>query len=159
MLVKHVDIGRRTVFRDARSVRTKNRKTITSTFFPIGEDIEPIVIEWVGFLTKEKLFGPDDPLFPSTKIALDENKLFAPVGLTRKCWTNPGAIRRIFRRAFEGAGLPYYNPHLCRRTLGVLCQRVCKTPEEDKSLEPKFGARKRPDGAGELRRRCIASPS
>ena len=133
MLVKHVDLERRTVFHDARSVRTKNRKTITSTFFPVGDDIQKIVADWIAFLTKEKLFGPDDPLFPATQNGFNENKQFAPVGLSRKCWTNPGAIRRIFRRAFEGAGLPYYNPHLFRKTLGVLGQRVCKTHEELKA--------------------------
>jgi hypothetical protein len=68
MSLRHVDLGRRTVFQDARDVRTKNRKTFTSTFFPVGEDIEAIVADWISFLTQEKLFGPDDPLFPATRI-------------------------------------------------------------------------------------------
>jgi integrase len=133
MLVKHVSLERRTVFHDARSVRTKNRKTITSTFFPVGDDIEGIVADWIAFLTKEKLLGPDDPLFPATQNGFNENKQFAPIGLARKGWTNPGAIRRIFRRAFEEAGLPYYNPHLFRKTLVALGEKVCKTPEEFKA--------------------------
>lgn len=133
ILIKHVDLERRTVFHDARSVRTKNRKTITSTFFPVGDDIEKIVADWIAYLTKEKLFGPDDPLFPSTRIGLDENRQFTPVGLTRECWTSPGAVRRIFRCAFETAGLPYFHPHLFRKTLGAFGQRVCKTPEELKA--------------------------
>lgn len=133
MLVKHVDPVRRKFFQDARQVRTKNRKTTEPTYFPVGDDIEMIVAEWIEFLTKEKLFGPDDPLFPSTQNGLDENKQFTPIGITRKCWTNPSAIRRIFRRAFEAAALPYYHPHLFRKTLGALGQRVCKTAEELKA--------------------------
>jgi integrase len=133
MLIKHVNLDRRAAFHDARSVRTKNRKTITSTFFPVGDDIEKIVADWIGFLTKEKLFGPDDPLFPSTRIGFDENQRFAPVGLTRKCWTNPSAVRRVFRQAFETAALPYFNPHRCRKTLAVIGLRVCKTHEELKA--------------------------
>lgn len=133
MLIKHVDLERRTVFHDARSVRTKNRKTIISTFFPVGDDIEKIVADWIAFLTKEKLFGPDDPLFPSTRIGLDENRQFMPTGLARAGWTNPSAIRRIFRQAFEASGLPYFHPHLFRKTLAALGQRICKTPEELKA--------------------------
>jgi hypothetical protein len=40
MLERHVNLEERTVFQDAREVRTKNRKTFTSTFFPVGTDIE-----------------------------------------------------------------------------------------------------------------------
>ena len=70
MLIRHVDLDRRTVFHDARDVRTKNRKTFTSIFFPVGTDIETIVGEWISFLAKERLFGLDEPLFPSTRIKL-----------------------------------------------------------------------------------------
>ena len=133
MLIKHVDLERRTVFHDARSVRTKNRKTITSTFFPVGDDMEKIVTDWIEFLTKEKLFGLNDPLFPATQNGLDVNGHFTPVGLSRKCWTNPGAIRRIFREAFDSANLPYFNPHLCRKTIAALGLRICRSHEELKA--------------------------
>jgi hypothetical protein len=43
--LKHIDIAPRTVFQDAREVRTKNAKTFTSTFFPVGRDIEAFVDE------------------------------------------------------------------------------------------------------------------
>ena len=66
MAVRHVDVTRRSVFHDARVVRTKNRKTFMSTFFPVGEDMQAIVAEWISFLAKERMFGPDDPLFPAT---------------------------------------------------------------------------------------------
>ena len=91
MLVRHVNVAERTVFQDAREVRTKNRKTFTSTFFPVGSDIEAIVVDWISFLTKEELFGPDDPLFPATRVAIGEEGLFAAVGLNRVGWRNATA--------------------------------------------------------------------
>ncbi len=129
MKIRHVDLERRSVFHDAREVRTKNRKTYTSTFFPVRGDFEAIVVDWVSFLTKEKLFGPDDPLFPAAKIAVGSNGLFSAVGLNRVAWNHAGPIRRIFRQAFERTGLPYFHPHSFRKTLAALGERLCQTPE------------------------------
>ena len=66
--LRHVDPERRVLFQDARTVRTKFSKTFETWFFPVGEDIEEIVIDWLRFLTEEKLWGLDDPLFPSTQV-------------------------------------------------------------------------------------------
>jgi integrase len=133
MLIRHVDLARRTVFHDAREVRTKNRKTFTSIFFPVGTDIESIVAEWISFLTRERLFGLDEPLFPSTRIEVGATGLFEPTGLDRVGWRNAAAIRRIFRRAFDSVGLPYFNPHSFRKTLGALGEKLCTTPEQFKA--------------------------
>jgi site-specific recombinase XerC len=96
MLVRHVDLDRRTVFHDARGVRTKNRKTFTSTFFPVGTDIESIVAEWISFLTKERLYGPDEPLFPSTSSRLEQQG-----SSNRPAWTaSAGATRPPFGASF-----------------------------------------------------------
>jgi integrase len=115
--LKHLDIARRTLFQDARDVKTKRAKTITTVFFPVGPDFEQIVSAWVAELTTEHLFGPDDPLFPTTRLTLDANGLFAANGIERRPWTSAGPIRDVFRHAFERAGFPYYNPHSLRRTL------------------------------------------
>jgi integrase len=124
MLVRHVNLEERTVFQDAREVRTKNRKTFTSTFFPVGGDIEAIVVDWISFLTKESLFSPDDPLFPATRVEAGKEGLFAAVGLNRVGWRNATAIRRIFQEAFERADLPYFNPHSFRKTLAALGEKL-----------------------------------
>ncbi len=123
--LKHVDMDRRLLDQDARSVRTKNRKTFPTWFFPIGDDIEAIVREWKGYLEEALFFGPDDPLFPKTRIGLNEGQ-FAPVGLERAHWSNADPIRRIFRESFESAGLPYFNPHSLRTTLIRLGMTACK---------------------------------
>ena len=83
MLVRHVNLEERTVFQDAREVRTRNRTTFKSTFFPVGSDIEAIVVDWISFLTKESLFGPDDPLFPATRVEVGKGaflQLSASIG-------------------------------------------------------------------------------
>ena len=139
MSIRHIDLDQRTVFQDARTVRTKNRKTFTSWFFPVGYDIETIVVEWINYLKTEKLFGLDDPLFPSTQIALDENGFFATAGLDRKHWQNAGPIRRIFRDAFESAGLPYFNPHSFRKTLTILGERICPNMEAFQAWSQNLG--------------------
>lgn len=139
LAIKHVDLERRQVFQDARDVRTKNRKTITTWFFPIGADVEEVVREWVKYLRYEKLFGPDDPLFPSTRVTTGQDGLFGARRLLRSNWSNAGPIRRIFKQAFESADLPYFNPHSFRKTLAQIGERVCRTPEEFKAWSQNLG--------------------
>ncbi len=135
----HIDLARRTVFHDASTVRTKARKTFTSTFFPVGEDIEQIVADWVHTLRADCMFAETDPLFPQTRVGLNDRGDFAPEGLLRKHWANADPIRKLFRLAFEAAGLPYFNPHSVRNTLAQLGQRVCRTPEEMKAWSQNLG--------------------
>jgi integrase len=142
ILVRHVNLEERTVFQDAREVRTKNRKTFTSTFFPVGGDIEAIVVDWISFLTKESLFGPDDPLFPATRVEVGKEGLFAAVGLNRVGWRNATAIRRIFQESFARADLPYFNPHSFRKTLAALGEKLCRSPEEFKAWSQNLGHEK-----------------
>lgn len=137
--IGHVDLQARTVFQDARTVRTKNRKTFTSWFFPVGEQIEAIVADWIDYLRGELMFGADEPLFPATRIGLGPDGSFAIDGLERRHWTSAAPIRRIFREAFEAAGLRYYNPHSFRHTLARMGQQVCKTPEALKAWSQNLG--------------------
>jgi integrase len=139
MSLRHVDVTHQSVIQDAREVRTKNRKTFTSNFFPVGDEIKSIVTDWIAYLRTEKLFGPSDPLFPSTEILRGASGHFENTGLSQNHWSNAGAIRRIFRAAFEAAGLPYFNPHSFRRTLTALGENLCKTPESFKSWSQNLG--------------------
>lgn len=137
--LKHVDLAARKVFQDAREVRTKNRKSFTTDFFPVGDDVEIIVCDWINDLTEQLLFGPDDPLFPATKVARNNSGLFGAAGLSREHWKNAAAIRRIFRTAFEAASLPYANPHSFRDTLARLGETRCRTPEDFKAWSQNLG--------------------
>jgi integrase len=115
MKLRHVDLKKRSINQDAREVRTKTRKTFVSVFFPVSEEVERIVSEWIAELESKQLFGAGDPLFPSTEIGLNKEGHFAPIGLSRHHWANAGPIRKIFKSAFENAGLPYFNPHSFRK--------------------------------------------
>jgi integrase/recombinase XerD len=141
MKLKHVDIAGKSVFQDAREVKTKFSKTFTTFFFPIGEDIVAIVRDWVTFLRQEKLWSGEDPLIPSTAIVSGENQLFEAIGFDKRHWSTAKPIRTVVREAFQDAGLPYFNPHSLRKTLARLGEQVCRTPEEFKALESELGAR------------------
>src|SRR3984957_6182265 len=115
--LKHIDIERGLIEQDSREVRTKRAKTFTSWFFPVGDDIRRIVVDWVAFLREEKGFGPDDPLFPKSKVAPGDDLAFRAVSLDRAPWANANPVREIFREACARAGMPYFNPPLFRNTL------------------------------------------
>jgi integrase/recombinase XerD len=136
---KHVDIVEGKIVQDAREVRTKFSKTFTTWFFPVGEDVRQIVVDWVQYLDTLQLFGPSDPLFPATVVVQDQYHLFQTGGLSRRHWSNATPIRTIFKEAFTGAGLAYANPHSFRKTLAQLGERLCRTPEEFKAWSQNLG--------------------
>jgi len=140
--LKHIDLSAGCFFQDARDVKTKFSKTFTTFFFPVGDEILAIVVDWVQSLRDVLLWGYDDPVFPSTRIAFGVSKQFEVVGLDRKHWSNATPIRTIFRDAFVSAGLTYFNPHSFRNTLVQLGETICKTPEEFKAWSQNAGHEK-----------------
>lgn len=137
--LKHVDLANRLVFQDPRAVRTKASKAIRTWFFPIGGPAEEIVSEWISELRNGQHWNEEDPLFPATAIGLNAERQFEAIGLLRSTWSNADPVRKIFRTAFESAGLPYFNPHSFRKTLARLGEQVCKTPEEFKAWSQNLG--------------------
>jgi len=140
--LKHIDLIAGCVNQDARDVNTKFSKTFSTFFFPVGEEIRSIISEWVSFLRDEKLWGNEDPLFPATRIELNDNHQFQATGLSRNHWSNATPIRKIFHEAFERAGLPYFNPHSFRNTLVKFGEEACKTPEQFKAWSQNLGHEK-----------------
>ncbi len=140
MKLKHVDLMAGCVQQDARDVKTKFSKTFTTYFIFVGGEARAIVEDWVRYLREEKLWSGDDPLFPANRVEYgSESRQFERVGLDRKHWSNATPIRKIFREAFERAGLPYFNPHSLRNTLVQLGQRVCRSPEDFKAWSQNLG--------------------
>jgi integrase len=139
MKLKHVDLSQHLVEHDAREVRTKFSKSFPTYFFPVGDDIRDIVVEWVALLRTELLFGFDDPLFPSTRVVVDDDGRFKSQGLDRRPWSNAEPIRKVFKQAFEEAGLPPFNPHSLRKTLAQLGQKKCRTIEQMKAWSQNLG--------------------
>jgi len=140
--LKHVDLTTDCVHQDAREVRTKFSKTFATYFFPVGDEIRQIVVDWVTYLRQEKLWGNDDPLFPATRVALGKTRQFEAVDLERRHWRGAAAIRKIFRVAFTNAGLPYFHPHSLRHTLVRLGEERCRSPEAFKAWSQNLGHEK-----------------
>jgi integrase/recombinase XerD len=137
--IKHLDVGAKTVFFDAREVKTKGAKTFKTRFYPVSGEAEDICIAWEKELREVHLFWPEDPLFPSTAMAPDANGVFASTGLARTTWASANPIRAIFRAAFAGAGLPYFNPHSVRKTLVSLMYSLKLSQREQKAWSQNMG--------------------
>jgi len=139
MKLKHIDLVAGCVNQDAREVKTKFSKTFTTYFFPVGDEILEILVEWVTYLQDERLWGNDDPLFPATLMKVGSSCHFEAVGLDRKHWSTASPIRTIFKNAFIGAGLEYFNPHSFRNTLVKFGLENCKSAEHFKACSQNLG--------------------
>jgi integrase len=137
--LKHVDVPSRSVYLDAREVRTKFSKTFTANFFEVGDEVREIFQGWIGELRDQELWGNDDPVFPATNTRLGPDHAFRVAGVKKEHWASSSPIRGIFRAAFGAAGLPYFHPHTFRRTLVALGEAVCRTPEEFKAWSQNLG--------------------
>jgi integrase len=137
--LKHVDLNAGRLDQDARDVKTKFSKTFSTWFFPVGGDALAIITEWIAHLRGPLLRGDNDALFPQTKRGMGPDGAFMPVGLERYGWSTSEPVRRIFRAAFERAGLPYFPPHSFRHMLVQLGERICDTPEAFKAWSQNLG--------------------
>lgn len=140
--LKHVNLEDASVHQDAREVRTKFSKTFRTWFYPVGGDALAIVHDWVAHLRDHLLWCDGDPLFPATLVEIGPTRQFEAVGLDRRCWSSAAPIRRIFRAAFERAGLPYFHPHSFRDTLAQLGECICQSPEQFKAWSLNLGHEK-----------------
>ncbi len=137
--ISHVNLDENCFFQDAREVDTKFSKTFNSFFFPVGYEFKQIFVDWVQYLTQTKLYGPNDPLFPKSEMAINDKQQFEAKGLKPEHWSTANPIRRIFKQAFIQAGLEYFNPHSFRNTLVTLGKTKCQTPEVFKAWSQNLG--------------------
>ena len=123
----------------ADGVRTKNSKTIITTFFPIGWD-EPsrYFLEWYGYL-ESKGFAPDDPIFPATSSEISTKKAYSKESISRSFWSDTGSARKIFEKRCENAGVKYYHPHSYRHLVVSLMSKMRLTEEEKRAISLTLG--------------------
>jgi site-specific recombinase XerC len=135
---KHVKPAARQVDQDATEVNTKFGKNMLTSFFPVGQDIEQIVVDWV----KERMeagAGPDDPLFP----AKPRHRLPGDTAPDKHtAWLTTGPVRKVFRDGCRAAGIDYIKPHSVRSTLMLLGLEMCATWEELKAWSQNLGHEK-----------------
>jgi integrase len=134
-----IDPAQGFVDQDARHVRTKFAKTFRTWFMPVSDRALEIVRDWHDELSGDSARGPADPLFPATAMALDDGGAFTPAGLAREGWSGSGPVRDVFKRAFEIAGLPYFNPHSFRDMLVRHAMTLDLSPEAMKAWSQNLG--------------------
>ncbi|MGJ8604412.1 MAG: site-specific integrase [Marivita sp.] len=136
--IKHINMIDGCVYQDAREVRTKNAKTFTTFFLPVDADYLICFTEWLNHLKKERLFGPDDPLFPPAQVKAIDGE-FQVSGLKREIYKNANALRKAIRDAFTRADLPPFTPHAFRKTLVKWADTHYPTREAFKAFSQNIG--------------------
>ncbi len=139
--LRHIDLHKSPplVRQEPDRVDVKFSKAINTYFFPVGEDLKTIVIDWVEELRTQHLFSANDPLFPKTRLGRGNDMGFRTIGIEPAHWADASPIRAIFKAAFARAGLPYFPPHSFRHTLVHMMQSACRTPEEIKAWSQNLG--------------------
>ncbi len=123
----------------AEGVRTKNSKTIKSTFYPIGwYDPERYFIEWYEYLQK-KGFGPDDPIFPATSSEINGENAHSKENISRKFWSVTSSARKIFEKRCKNASVRYYHPHSYRHLVVSILSKKRLTEEEKRAISLTLG--------------------
>ena len=136
--LKRINLDESCVYQDARDVKTKNAKTFTTWFFPVDAAYLDCFTEWMNHLRQNLVFGNEDALFPKPAMGLADGS-FVVQGLTREPYANAGKIREVVKAAFTDAGLPAFGPHSFRKTLGILANDHCLTPERFKAWSLNLG--------------------
>ena len=137
--IKDFDQSKNLVSQNPNHVNTKFSKRIETYLMVIDESHLQIFLDWVAFLKTEKLFSPNDPLFPKTQNGQDENNCFKANGLSKEHWAGTTAIREIFKKAFTNAGQKYYHPHTLRHTIVHYAMENGASVEELKALSQNIG--------------------
>jgi len=137
--LKHIDLVAGSVFQDGREVKTKNSKTITTTFLPMEQAYFDCFKGWVNLLRDDMLFGYDDALFPKPEMGLANGGGFAVLGLSRDCYASGAKVRDIIKNAFISAGLPAFGPHSFRTTLNMYGDKLCPDRESYKAWSLNIG--------------------
>lgn len=132
--LKHVDIHCKQVFQDAREVKTKFSKTSFVDWFPVGDDIERIVIEWIGEL-RSMGAADDAPLFPTAPF----KPWIGRHSIELEFLTTAAPVRQVLRKAAAAAGVPYFKPHAVRSTVAKLCDEWASSLRDMKALSQNLG--------------------
>ena len=136
--LKHINMIDGCVYQDAREVRTKNSKSITTYFLPVDDGYLECFTAWVSYLRTDKLFGPDDPLFPPLKLTPVSGALKV-TGFQREIYKNANSIRQAIKEAFTRADLHPFTPHAFRKTLVKWADAAYPTREAFKAFSQNIG--------------------
>ena len=122
----------KTVDQDGTQVRTKNGKSVITTWFPVSDLALRIIVEWMselealGIRSDDALFPPDTWLDNACRINQSSRSTIEP-------WQTAASVRSAFIKSCAHAGLAYVNPHSIRHCLASLQEDYCRTAEERKA--------------------------
>lgn len=133
-----VDLVEGCVLQDSRVVKTKNGKTIQTTFNPVDPMFRENFEAWVNYLREDLRYGPTDALFPKQE-HLGKSGRFGEYRLSREPYSNGDTVTAIFKAAFRAAGLPEYSAHSLRKTFGHMMDKTCENMEERKAWSQNMG--------------------
>lgn len=136
--LKHINLVDGYVFQDGRNVRTKAGKTIKTFFFPMHDDYLACFTSWVEYLRDEKMFGPEDALFPTPARRLVDGK-FCFDTLSRDIYASGAQLSKVFAGAFAAVQMHPYGLHTVRKTLGQEMSDRNMTLEEQKAWSQNMG--------------------
>jgi len=120
-------------------VQTKFNKTIVTRLMQFDAQLVSYVSDWAEFLSKDRLFGSTDPLFPRSKVEQADGLCFSVTGIEPVFWRSTGPIREIAKKRSAGAGLEYYHPHSFRHAAVHIAMKHCKTAEELRAISQNLG--------------------
>ena len=75
-------------------------KTFTTGFYPMGKELEGILMDWVNELKGDYLFAISDPLFPKTKVGLGPTHKFEALGIAREPWASASSAAKNLQTGF-----------------------------------------------------------
>ncbi|NOR63341.1 MAG: tyrosine-type recombinase/integrase [Rhodobacteraceae bacterium] len=136
--LKHINLIDGTVFQDGREVDTKNSKVFMTTFFPVDPAYLASFTAWVKHLINDRLFGPEDALFPKPEREFIDGK-FAFRKVSHEPYANSAKINMIVRQSFANVQLPEYTSHSFRSTLSQLMSDFNLSVEEQKAWSQNLG--------------------
>ena len=137
--LKRIDLIEGCFYQDARDVKTKNAKTFTTWFLPVGQAYRDCFETWVRYLRDDLLFGNEDALFPKPKMDASGGNGYRVTGLTRENYANSHAICTTIKSAFVSVGLEPFTPHSFRKTLVKWADTYYPTREAFKAFSQNIG--------------------
>jgi integrase len=132
--LRHLDLEAQVLTQDGAEVRTKFGKSMQTFFFPIPDDIRQMVVDWIAELTAADHDG-DDPIFPASQGAVQatsERDRITPLKSAQP-------VRVALKTACAAAGVPYFYPHMIRKTLAQLGDEMCQDMRRRKAWSQNLG--------------------
>ncbi|AVX04943.1 hypothetical protein MXMO3_02430 [Maritalea myrionectae] len=136
--LKHVDIDKKEVNQDATEVRTKNSKSMLTCWFPINDEFDQILIDYIKRL-REQGFEDEDALFPPNADLRNVASLKIEGRPPISTWKSSGSVAMAFKSACQFANVPAYTPHSVRHFLTELGREIASQEGPRKAWSQNLG--------------------